>query len=425
MFTPRFHFQRLIVPFLFTALILPSGCSDDDPARPAIPATDISGVVRDQHGGPASGATVYLGLEPYFRPQTATIVLDSVLADNTGRYEFDGLDVGSYQVYAGVWNQAGGGFALVSPFTESLAIAAEETAKSAGHIADLSLLETAHEGVVAGEAFYRKEPDLVPADSTTVTLHRYEGAEFLVVAETTTNADGRFALAGVQTGNFTVTAVKIMRSEAPFPIYVSAASGAFFCDGNGLVKVERLILEDVMVEKPAVYIYPEQAGQFQVELELGTGVRLTASEPDYGTGWDVYIDEAGRIDATWDYLFYEIAMPGAPMIDEGWCLSWSGMSAGLESICVAAGLNAAEQDDFLDYWLSRLPPRNYYEIHPVFGGDLDAWVRLDTTPAPQTVVRFWLFFRGRDTATELTAPVIPLAERIGTTVVEWGGAVIP
>ena len=423
MFTPCSRFQRLIFPFLFTVLtlVLASGCSDDDPTGPSVPDVDISGVVRNELGNPVPEATVYLGRDPDFPPMMATIVFDSVLADDGGRYVFDELDTTTYRVYAGVWGLGGEYFSLVSPFSRPLYIAA----KSAGHIADLSLQEMAAEGVVTGKVFHDGGQSLVPADSATVILHRYEGAVLVVVDETATNADGRYVLVGVKTGNYIVTAGMVLNTEAPFPLFISAESEAFFCDGENLARVGDLILEELMVEKPAVYIYPAQQGNFQIDLELGPGVRLTASEPDYGAGWDVFVDDDGRIDATWDYLFYEIAMRGAPLIAEGWCLSWSELSTGLESITDAVGLTPAERDDFLVYWLSRLPRRDYYEIHPVFGSDLDAWVKLDVTPAPDAVLRFWMFFRGRDTAAELPAPRIPSVERTGTTVVEWGGAVIP
>ena len=423
MFTQCSCFQRLVFPYLFTILTLVTACccSDDGPTRPPSPDVDISGVVKNVLGTPAPGAMVYLGRDPDFPFAAATIVFDSVMSDDGGRYVFDELDVGNYRVYAGVWDRGGGRFSLVSPFSGPMEIAA----KAAGHIAYLSLQEIAAEGVVTGEVFFDGGQGLVPADSATVTLFRYEGAEFVEVGKTATGADGRFALAGVKTGNYTVTAFKILNAEAPFPLYLSAESDVFFCDGENLARVERLILYDILVEKPAVYIYPEQPGRFQVDLEFGPGVRLTASEPDYGAGWDVFVDDDGRIDATWDYLFYEIAMRGAPMIAEGWCLSWSELSDGLESITAAVGLTPAERDDFLDYWLLRLPRRDYYEIHPVFGSDLDAWVKLDVSPMPDATLRFWMFFRGRDTAVELPTPRIPSAERAGTTVVEWGGAVIP
>jgi len=422
MSSPYSYLQRLVVPFLFLVLILVTvaGCSDDDPVRP-LAKSDISGVVMTPDGGPAPDATVYLGRDPEFMPMAATFVFDSVLANDAGHYEFNELDTGTYRVYAGVWGNVGEGFSLVSSFSGPRDI----TSKSAGHVVNLSLQEMTNDGVVAGEVFYNWSPGPIPVDSTTVSLYLYQGSETVKVDETATNADGRFALVGVETGNYVVIAVKILEPEAPFPLFLSAESEAFFCDGNDLARVERLLLEDTYVEKPAVYLYPEQPGRFHVALEFGPGVRLTASEPEYGTGWDVFVDEAGRIDETWDYLFYEIAMRGAPMIPEGWCLSWSGLSAGLESITVALGLNAAEKEDFLGYWMSRLPRRDYYEIYPVIGSDLDAWVELDITPAPDSALRFWMFFRGQDAASGLTAPRIPDFERTGTTVVEWGGAVIP
>ena len=150
---------------------------------------------------------------------------------------------------------------------------------------------------------------------------------------------------------------------------------------------------------------------------------MTASEPEYGDGWEVAVDSAGRIDGTWDYLFYEIAMRGAPRIPVGWCLPWDGLTAGLESIITDLGLVASEKEDFLTYWMSRLPRREFYEINPVTGADLEAWVKLKVVPTPDSNLRFWLFFRGIDEAVELQEPVIPAFERTGTTVVEWGGAV--
>jgi hypothetical protein len=208
-------------------------------------------------------------------------------------------------------------------------------------------------------------------------------------------------------------------------MFMSAESEVFFSTGKDRIRLDSLILREVMVEKPAVYIYPEVAGRFEVALEFGAGVGLTASEPEYGDGWDVQVAGDGRIDGTWDYLFYEISLKGWPRIPSGWCLAHSDLAGGLASISTELGLNAAERADFLDYWLPRLPRRDYYEIHPVLGSDLDAWVELDVKPAPASVLRFWLFMRGADEPVDLPAPRIPSSERSGTTVVEWGGAVIP
>ncbi|MEN8006554.1 MAG: carboxypeptidase-like regulatory domain-containing protein [Candidatus Krumholzibacteriota bacterium] len=404
--------------FLIVFLIPVTGCDDDDSVC-RCPGPDISGVVRTPIGGPAPGATVYLGRVPEWFANAATVVFDSVAADESGRYEFDQIDPAVYQVFAGVWDRGGQGYSLVSPFSRRLTV--EEN--SLGNQARLSLQEMDVAGTIAGEVFHEVYTNLVPADSTTVTLFRYESVNFVRTDETTTDATGEFFLGDVGTGNYTVKALKVFSPDAPFPLYMSAESKAFFCDGKTLVSLERLILRDVMVEKPAVYLYPEQPGRFQVALEFGPGIRLTASEPEYGGGWDVTVDAAGLIDGTWDYLFYEIAMRGAPRISVGWCLAWDDLTAGLEAIITDLGLVAAEKEDFLAYWRSRLPRRDYYEINPVMGADLDSWVKLEVDPAPESVLRFWLFFQGRDEAVDLPAPVIPAFERTGTTVVEWGGAV--
>lgn len=406
--------------FAILILVLAAGCSDDDPVRPPS-GVDISGVVLTPEGNPAFGAMVYLGLDPEFMPHVAAVVIDSTMADGSGGFEFDELNASTYQVYAGVWNSISDDFSLVSPFSAPVTVGS----KSSKNTVNLTLHHLGKKGVVAGEAYYEDGEVLAPADSADVYLYRYLGADKVFALEGKTNAAGQFALPGVMTGNYSVTVTKKFSKDAPFPLFLAAESEAFFSTGDRLVRTEDLILRDTMVEKPAVYIYPEQAGVFQVELDFGSGVRLTASEPDYGEGWSVFVDRTGLIEGSWDYLFYEVALKGAPRIAEGWCFSWSELSAGLDRITRDLGLNEAEQRDFLTYWQERLPRREYYEIHPVCGEDLDPWVGLRIDPAPETTLRFWLFFQGGDTRVDLPAPEFSRVQRVGTTVVEWGGAVLP
>ena len=227
------------------------------------------------------------------------------------------------------------------------------------------------------------------------------------------------------TVNCVVVSNKVIGIYAPFTLFLTAQSGVFVCAGDDLAKVEDLLLHDTLVEKPAVYIYPREPGVFEIELEMGPGVRLAASDPAYGDGWSVFVDGDGRIEGTWDYLFYEVGLRGSPRIGTGWCLAWPDLFDDLARITADLGLNAGEREDFLAYWRARLPRRDFYEIHPVLGKDLDPWVTLNVHPAPETTLRFWLFFEGRDDRAELVPPALPPVERKGTTVVEWGGALLP
>lgn len=192
-----------------------------------------------------------------------------------------------------------------------------------------------------------------------------------------------------------------------------------------MVEVDTLVLFDANVDEPLVYIYPERPGPFEVRLDLGRDVRLTASAPDYGDGWNVFVDADGRIDGRHDYLFYELGMPAPALEGVGWCLDGADLESELAGLAARCGLNAVEAAEFTAYWTERLPQSPHWLARPVFGADLDRWAILDVSPAPDAMLRLWVFFAPSDGPRTLTAPVVAPFRREGTTVVEWGGSVRP
>ena len=310
----------VLLPFMvFLAAI--AGCSDDDPAGPPVPTTEVTGRVLGTDGRPAPGAMVYLSVIIFSGLGTAPSVIDSVQTGDSGRYAFTDLNPGHYQTYAGVWNVRGDDFAEVSPFSPQIQIGE----KAWGGLANLDLQPLKRDGVVAGTVHYQESTRLVPADSTDIMVYRYLGAGSVLEAEGLTDDEGRYAVPGIRTGNCVVVANKVIGIDAPFPLFLTAQSGVFFCAGDDLAKVEDLLLHDTLVEKPAVYIYPREPGVFEIELEMGPGVRLAASDPAYGDGWSVFVDGDGRIEGTWDYLFYEVGLRGSPRI--GTCLLYTSDAA--------------------------------------------------------------------------------------------------
>jgi len=424
MSTPTSRSFRAGLPLFLAVLLLFAACSDDDdPVRPGSDA-DISGLVN-LAGTMTEGATVYLAREPGFMPAAAPFVIDSTTTNADGLYEFDELDPWVYRVYAEVMGGKAGNTWLVSPFSGSITLDELNLPdKGAGKVADLALREVAFEGVVSGDVWYQGET-AVPVDSTDVRLFWYTAGALVLTHETLTNATGHYAVAGVPTGNYTVFAMKMFEISAPFPVFVSGESEPFFCNGEGHVEAPRLWLYDSLVEKPAIYIYPEEPGPFSVTLDLNNGTRLAATEPEYDNGWKVDVAEDGRIDDQWDYLFYEVAIAVQPLLEQGWCLARTDLAAGLADIVTDFGLNEAERADFLEYWTTRLPRYDWYLVKPVLGPGLDTWVGLDVTPRPDTVLRFWLFFQGVSERVDIDPPSVPRMARTGTTVVEWGGALLP
>ena len=408
----------LVVSLMILGLIC--GC-DDDPT--AIPHDTIIGQVRLADGGDApDGATVFLvHVFPWYG--FFFDVVDSTQTGPAGLFTFNGVEENRWVLMAGVYGQGGeSGWSHVSPLSEVVEVPAAEKVDDRVMI----YLEAVEQGaVVEGVAMQHGEPP-APANDAMMHLWRQEGPNFTVVDSVLASADGSYRFTDVWTGNHIVYGKKdLLYGGMPPLIPIVAESPIFFCRPPDVATLDTLLLTDIGVDKPAVYIYPNAPGRFTVELGLGRDVRLTASDPVYGEGWDVFIDEGGRIDDTHDYLFYELGMPSPNLRAEGWCLDGADLSAELADLVARHGLNEAETAAFVDYWEERLPDSPYWLALPVVGADLDRWATLDVTPAPESVLRLWIFFRPSAEEVSLPAPVVAPFTREGTTVVEWGGGVLP
>ena len=65
----------------------------------------------------------------------------------------------------------------------------------------------------------------------------------------------------------------------------------------------------VSVDKPNIYIYPNQKVELDVYLNFPKGGSIVQSIPQYKDGWNVTVDTSGLIDNEYHYLFYECRVP--------------------------------------------------------------------------------------------------------------------
>ena len=261
-----------------------------------------------------------------------------------------------------------------------------------------------------------------PADSAKVKLLEKEEKGFIIIDSTYTNSSGYFEFRKVSSGNYKIYASKIDTSLGfPWDKYTDE----FYYDGKNTYDVGIVELE-CYVDKPAIYIYPEQDAEFQVQLILKNGTKITKSMPKYNEGWDVFIEKSGRIDRKYDYLFYEASIKMMPsrQVGTGWCIPQKNLKNELNDLLLNFGLNKQETNEFLDYWLNRLNDYKYYKIFPVINQQLDGFVELNITPQPQTIFRIWFFFQGSNKFEALPYPQIKNFKREGTTVIEWGGVLL-
>ena len=176
-------------------------------------------------------------------------------------------------------------------------------------------------------------------------------------------------------------------------------------------------------EKPVIYLYPEKEMEVTVKLDFdGT---LTSTYPAYGDGWTVtarpdgtLTDEKGR---EYYCLFWEGESNTAYDFSTGYCVAGEDTAVFLERALAQLGLTEREANEFIIYWLPRMEG-NAYNLISFQGAAYTDSAELTIDPAPDTVIRVFMAWKGLDQPEKITPQELTAVERNGFTVVEWGGA---
>ena len=270
---------------------------------------------------------------------------------------------------------------------------------------------------------------------------RVEGTDI----HATSDEDGYFSRSDVPPGQYNVTC------SAPGFVDFTYEDISFFADTRRninftLIRPGAGEVLNITVKKPNIYLYPPEATEVTVRLELAEGCALTYSDPPYGDGWNVTVEpdgwmdngigyvvvpagEAGGGEVIFDaprygYLFYEADAPDVWQRGHGWLVTSDVMSDFFAHTLREYGFRDREADDFLEYWTPRLTESLFYAVYPQTE-EIDAVVGLRVEPEPDSVLRLFFLIEPLDAAMAtadwyLPEPVIPKFEREGFTVVEWG-----
>ena len=174
--------------------------------------------------------------------------------------------------------------------------------------------------------------------------------------------------------------------------------------------------------KPVIYLYPEQETEVNVRLDFAGD--LTCTYPAYGNGWTVtaapdgtLTDAAGKI---YSYLFWEGENGWDPDFSRGFCVPGAATAAFLEDALPKLGLNPAEANEFIVYWLPRMQNNPWNLISFQQEAYTDA-AKLDVSPNPDTVIRVFMAWQKLDAPVSVEPQILEAPARTGFTVVEWGG----
>lgn len=175
-------------------------------------------------------------------------------------------------------------------------------------------------------------------------------------------------------------------------------------------------------EKPVIYLYPQETCPVEVRLDFDG--ELTCTYPVYRDGWHIIADPDGTLidqdGLAYNYLYWEGISSRSYALSQGFCVAGEDSAAFLEEALASLGLNRKEANEFIVYWLPRLQEHPYNLISFQQEAYTDG-ARLTITPEPDTLIRVFMTFKPLREPVEIEPQTLEAPQRIGFTVVEWGG----
>lgn len=191
--------------------------------------------------------------------------------------------------------------------------------------------------------------------------------------------------------------------------------------------------------KPVIYLYPEQQEacdakpvqylypleQTEVTVRLDYDGTLTCTYPAYHDGWTVLAQPDGTLtDAdgqTYRYLFWEGTTDTVYDFSTGFCVPGAETADFLSTALAQLGLNRAEANEFIVYWLPSMQ-NNAYNLICFQQEAYTEHARVHITPEPDTFIRVFMAYRPLSEPVEIEPQTLSAPARTGFVAVEWGGA---
>lgn len=186
----------------------------------------------------------------------------------------------------------------------------------------------------------------------------------------------------------------------------------------------------VTVDKPVIYLYSEKNLQANIFVEPKN--KLSFSYPAYENGWKVDL-KPGQLPSVngkkYPYLFWESVMELNSQeinLNEGYVVKRDSLLHFLEAQLEMMGFNETEKTDFITYWGPKMIQHPSCYIHFLFNDECNIISQLNIQPKPDHQYRVYMIWTGLSADISLRPALqsIPMLQRNGFQVLEWGGAEI-
>ena len=188
---------------------------------------------------------------------------------------------------------------------------------------------------------------------------------------------------------------------------------------------EDTIWSETSVDKPIIYLYPQQTTE--IIVKLGYPERITTSYPMYNGEWrviaksngDLIYKETGR-------NLYSLYYESKNFVDfkvekDGFVVKGKDTVKFLEEKLSLLGLSERESEEFIIYWLPKLEKNKYNYIRFATSEEINTNMPLSIYPTPDTVIRVLMTYKKLEEPIIVEEQKLDSFERYGFVAVEWGG----
>lgn len=178
--------------------------------------------------------------------------------------------------------------------------------------------------------------------------------------------------------------------------------------------------------KPLIYIYPKE--DIDLTIKFKNTHLLTHTYPKYKDSWNVHVNKNSNIydyDTKRNYygLYWEAIDNTSIDMKEGFIVKGSDTVKFLEEKLSILGLNEREINEFIIYWIDKLENNNYNYIYFRTTDEVNKYMPLEFSEEPDTLIRVIMDFKPLDKKINVKEQQLSKQDRIGFTVVEWGGVI--
>ena len=194
------------------------------------------------------------------------------------------------------------------------------------------------------------------------------------------------------------------------------------------IYAERVILTKNAgpVDKPVIYLYPEEETVCSVKVELDG--ELTCTYPEHGeNGWQNFIaypDGTLIFPDGKEYycLYWEGVSEISPDLSKGFCVKGEDTADFLSDTLLKIGLTPREANEFIIYWLPLLQENEFNLIS--FQSEAYTDISdLIIDPMPDSLLRVFMTYKPLTKPIDIEPQEFSGFIREGFTVVEWGGGI--